>query len=402
MALTYTDGVGYEPTTAYQLVRKAWNTTLHEEVQNKSFFKNMVGKDKGGEGSLDGNIANAPIVEKTDLRKAAGDNITVGLVRGLTFGGPGDTASYNAGKVAGQQLVDAEDNLVFHHVQVKLAHQRQGVLIESALETEQRSPYDLRKVAKDALSTGLSKTLDDNTFFCLYAGYSPNVFRSLGHATAVPTQKNQVYGKDRSALTGLTANDKFGSEMVDMLASWAMINNIAPINGGKHILIVHPNDWYHARRDSAFIDGLMQADVRGDENRIFTGSLGRWAGIEIMTSNKITTCLNWDGLTVSSNSITLSAETTLPAGITAAQIRMPLLIGANAIARGYGKESYMERRKEDDYGNLVGFGGGYVYGDRRCDWVIDDGTGATSVNQSSACLYTYAPGATANAPTTWS
>lgn len=401
MALSYTS-VGYLPTTSYQLVRKAWNTTLHEEVQNKSFFKNMIGKDKGGEGSLDKSITNFPIVEKTDLRKAPGDNITIGLLRALWYGGPGDTASYNRGKVSSQQLVDNEDSLVFHHVQVKLAHQRDAVVIGNAFETEQRSPYDLRKAAQSALSSSLAKILDDGTFFALYARYSPNVFRSLGESVAVPAQKNQIFGNDRSALTGLTSNDKFGAEIIDRVASWVMTNNIAPINGDKHIIIVHPNDWYHARRDSSFVDGLLEADVRGDENRIFTGALGKWAGLEIMVSNKITTCLNFDALTVSSNTITLSAETSLPAGITAAQIRMPLVIGANAVARGYGKESYMVRRKEDDYENMVGFGGGMVYGDARTDWVVDDGTGATSVNQSSACLYTYSPGAVSNGPTTWS
>jgi len=402
MALSYSTSVGYAPTTSYQLVRKAWNATLHEEVQNKSFFKNMVGRDKGGEGSLSSAGSGFPIVEKTDLKKAAGDNITVGLARALYYGGPGDSASYNAGKVASQQLVDNEDDLVFHELQVKIALQRQAVLIENAFETEQRSPYALRKVAVDMLSSSLAKALDDNTFFALWAGYSPNVFRSLGTSVAAATQINQIYGKGRSAFTGLTVNDKLGAELIDTVASWVMTNNIQPINGDKHIMIVHPNDWFHARRDSAFVDGLQSADVRGDENRMFTGSLGKWGGIHVMTSNKVVTALNFDGLSVGSNEITLSAETTLPAGITAAQIRMPLLLGAGAIARGYGKESFMVRRKEDDYENLVGFGGGYVYGDRRADWEIDDGTGTTFVNQSSACIYTYAPAAGGTMPSTWS
>jgi hypothetical protein len=81
---------------------------------------------------------------------------------------------------------------------------------------------------------------------------------------------------------------------------------------------------------------------------------------------------------------------------------MNLLIGANSIARAVALPEYMERRKEDDYGNMIGFAGGLIYGDRRADWQIDDGTGSTYKNQSSVCVYSYSPSVASNFTTIWS
>jgi len=55
-----------------------------------------------------------------------------------------------------------------------------------------------------------------------------------------------------------------------------------------------------------------------------------------------------------------------------------------------------------DYGNLMGFAGGSIYGDRRADYALsqDSGVDSTVVNQSSAILYTHSTAATI--PTTWS
>lgn len=393
----------YTQGTSNQLTPKRWDTLLHEQVQNKSFFKNMIGKDKGGEGSLDDEVANKPIVEKTQLGKESGDQITMGLIR-QTYTGD----SFNKGVTANEALVDAEQSLVFHNLAVKIAHQRDGVLVQGKL-TLKRSPFDLLAEAKNRLSNTLSKILDDSLFFAIYGGYSPNVFRELGTSVAAPTaHPNSVFGKDRSALTAVDSTDVVDTDMLERIAVAVKENNINPIMyKGKETygFIIHPRGKRTLRADSHWVDANAFGLPRGDENPIFSWAEGEWAGIYVMVSNKIDTARNYAGLTVASSptQITLSAAT-VGSGVAATDLRMNILLGANAVARAYSLESYMARRKEDDYENKFGFGGGFIYGDRRADWALaqDSGSDGAVSNQSSLVVYSYSPNVNANLSAVWS
>lgn len=391
----------YTQGTSNQLTVKRWDTLLHEQVQNKLFFKDMIGKDKGGEGDLDRETPNMPIVEKTQLNKDSGDQITMGLVR-QTYTGD----SFNSGRVSNQALVDQEQDLTFHNVAVKIAHQRDGILVQGKL-TLKRSPFDLLQVAKDRLGNSLRKFLDDGLFFTIYSGYSPNVFRELGTSIAAPANHpNRLFGKDNAALTAMNVNDILDTDILERTAVFAKENNINPVMyKGKETygLIIHPRGKRQLRSDSHWVDANAFGLPRGDENPIFTWAEGEWAGIYAMVSNKVDTSRNYGGLTVGSNTITLSADTGF-AGVAATDIRMNIFIGANAVARAFGLESYMVRRKEDDYENKYGFGGGYIYGDRRADWALaqDSGTDGAIANQSSAVIYTYSPAVNSNLSPVWS
>lgn len=410
MAMDYDTGVGYSQGTSHQNTKKLWDSLLHEQVQNKSLFKNLTGKDKAGENSIDESVANYPIIEKTQLGKEQGDQITMGLVKNLyTTDGSIGSSNYvlnaNAGKTGNTQLVDNEDTLTFYNLKVKIAHQRAGVLIQGKM-AEQRSPYDLRKTAKDLLSTSLSKIQDDGLMFALYSGFSPNVFRELGHAVAVPTaHPNIIFGKDKSALTGVDQSDVFDTDTLERVAVSMKFNNINPCRweGGEDLLIiVHPFAYKTLRADSLYQASVGRARERGEGNPLFTGAEHAWAGLYIMQSNKVEVAMNYAGLTVSADVITLGAAT-MGAGIVNTDVRMNVVLGANAVARAYGLESYMVRRKEDDYENLIGFGGGYIYGDKRADFALsaDSGTDGAVKNQSSAILYTHSPNPNSNFSRIW-
>ena len=407
MAYTYTISGG-SIGTSNQLTAKVWSKLLHEQVQAKQIFKKWIGRDKGGEGSSTASSVNMPVVEVTNLKKEKGDQVTVPMARQLVTGGPNDTASYNAGKVGDTQLVDAESTMSWLNLKVKVCHQRQGVRIEDVHQYKARSPFDVFSAAKDMLGESLAARLDDGLIFAIYSRYSPNVFRELGITAAVPAENpNILYGNDRSALTTVTTADVISTELIDRLHSWVVTESINPIRtelGDSYLLLVSPADVFQLRRDSFWSDAQISGGVRGAENKMFSGNLGTWNGIYLFETPKISTALNHDGLTVTSNAITLSAETSLPGGITAAKLRKNILLGANAVGRAFAEETYMATRKEDDYGNIAGFAGGYVYGDARADWFenADTGTDGTAHNQSSAILYTYAPAAHSNISAVWS
>ena len=405
----YASNQGYSQGTGENLTKKMWDKVLHEQVQDKSFFKGLMGKDKGGEGSISEEMANFPIVEKTQLGKEGGDQVTLGLVKQL-----GNqtlyttTGAVNDGKVGNVQLVDSENAMTFHNLKVKLAHLRDGVAIFGKM-TEQRSPFDLQKTASSLLSTRLAKHLDDGLFFSLYTGFSPNILRELGTATvAAVAHPNQMFGNtshaNYAAMTNVSTNN-LNTAYLDALASILAVENINPcmVDGEpKFLFIAHPYATKTLRADSLWANAQYYVAEKGKKNPLFSGSIGQWNGIIVRESNKITTPLNVGTIAASSGTFTTLAAATDPTSSTTAVIRANIVLGANAVARAYGLESYMAKRKEDDYGNLIGFGGGSIYGDARADWVNssdDSGTDAT-VNQSSLIAHTYSP-AVSSAVSIW-
>lgn len=401
MAVSYAYG-GFDPASAHQNVRKAWDKLLHEQVVDKSAFKGLVGKDKGGEGSLDSETVNAPIVEKTQLGKESGDQITVGLVTSNIT----NATWYNDGKSGNNQLVDSEQSLTLYNTKVKIAHQRFGVAIDGKM-TLQRTPYDLVNTAKNNLSQEMSNFQDSGVFFSLYSGYSPNVLRELGTTAADPTDHpNRIFGKGKAALTDVSTTDVLDTDALDIIRVFWETRNINPIrvDGEPHAcLYVHPFNGRTLRRDSLWQDANINGMERGKSNPVFQNSLGAWAGIVVKESNKVGTAKDYNGLTVASDEITLS-DATMGAGITATDVYMSVLLGANAVARAFALESYMVRRKEDDYENIYGFGGGYIYGDRRADFALsqDSGSDGSVKNQSSAVIYFHKGDATAlTLPSIW-
>ena len=397
----------YTQGTSNQLTKKVWDGLLHESVQDKQFFKGMIGKDKAGEGSIDSQVVNFPIVQKTQLGKEAGDQITMGLVKALV---QGDT--YNAGKTGNEALVDNELGMTFHNAKVKIAHYRNGVLVEGKM-TEQRSPFQLRTTAKGLLSEHLAKVLDDSIFPTFYMGYSPNVVRELGASTAAPAaHPNIVYGKNKSALTDVTAADVVDTLMLENLAVAVIESNINPIRVDGYdtfLFAVHPRGMKTLRADSAWVDANKQGMPRGAENPIFSRASGRWGNIYVMETNKVGTAKTWSAATVTGSGtgadpyLLSISDATVGSGVAATDVRMNVLIGANSIARAFALESYMERRKEDDYGNKIGFGGGFLYGDRRADWYLaaDSGTDGTVKNQSSILVYSHSPNPNSNFSGVW-
>jgi N4-gp56 family major capsid protein len=397
MAFDYDTGVGYAQTTTNQGTRKAWDTLLHEQVQNLLFFKGLIGTDKGGEGALDSRTINSPIVEKTQLEKESGDQITLQLVKGIDSG----ATWYNDGKTGNTQLVDNESTLTFHNAKVKLSHFRCAVAIDGMM-TEQRSPFDLKMSAKDAVAQKLAMQLDKGTFWAYYAKYPNNVMRDLGTTAAAPVlHPNIIYGKHTSLAT-MDPTDTLSTDLLELVrvfVSEGNVNGIMNEGNTHHILVVHPRNGKTLRADSFWVDANSQAMERGVANPLFQNSTGQWGGIVVKESNNVATLVDFAGITASADVLTVP-DLTPPTGV-AADFRQCILIGANSVARAYGKRSYMAQRKEDDYGNISGFAGGFIQGDVRADWAAnaDNGTDGSVKNQSSALLYTYAPATVV--PTIW-
>jgi hypothetical protein len=383
---------GYAPTTAYLAVKKLWDSLLHKQVQQSLFFKDMIGRDDGGEDAA--NFSNYPIVEKTQLGKDSGDAITMSLVRQLVT-----STFYNAGVTGNTQLVDSETAMSFYTTKVYVSHWRDATAILGK-QTMQRSPFDLRSQAKGLLANEVAQFLDQGLFFCLYSGYSPNVVREIGTSTLLEKLPlNNIYGKDQTALANLAVTDTVDTELLDIVSTVCVTNNINAVKHegrGRWGFVIHPFGTKTLRADSLYQDAQIHAN-KG--TGIFSRAIGEWGDLYILEHNGIDYAKNYGSLTVSSDAITIAAASP---GTTNTDTRMNLLIGANAVARARALPEYMAARKEDDYGNIVAWASGLIYGDRRADYQIDDGTGSTFKNQSSICVYSYSPTVAGNFTAIWS
>jgi len=342
---------GFAQASAHQNTRKAWDTLLHEQVNNLLVFKGLIGTDKGGEGALDAHILNKPIVQKTQLSKDSGDQITMGLMKKLSgVGGGGTTAWFNDGVVGNVQLVDSEDGITMHNVKVKIAHIRQGVKINGR-STLQRSPYSLMSEAKNALANSLASQYDRSILFALYSGFSPNVLRELGVTEADPTaHPNRIFGKGKATLPDVDSTDKLDTDALELCRVFWQQENISAINvdgEGHLILLIHPRGGRTLRADSLWQDGNINGMPRSKDNPVFQNAIGSWAGIVVRESNIVETSFDYNVITVAANKLEDLTAATMGAGVSATDVHMNVLIGANAVARAYGLENYMERRKED-------------------------------------------------------
>ena len=398
--LSFLPGPGHTAAaTTSALTPKIWDKILHEQVQNKSFWKNMTGKDKAGEGSLDNDISNFPIVQKTDLKKSSGDRIRVGLVKAVNLTDETTFTYWNYGKVTGQELIDAESSLTFYYQSVPVALYRDGVLIENEMSF-QNSPFDLQKVAVDALSNKLNYYRDSGFFSAFYAKYSPEVVRTLASASSV-AHPNMLYGKNKTALTEVDSNDLVDCDLLERLAVYQKINHIAPIGDGQLMFIVHPYGTKTLRADSAWFDAQKGAAPRSKENAIFTGEVGNYAGIHLFEDTRISSAKEYGSLTITTYAVASAFTASSMGNIAATDARMNLLIGANAMTEAFAKETFMRRRKEDDYGEKSGFGGGFIRGAMRADYLPDMSSSTTAVNQSSAVIYSYSPSPIGNVSAIW-
>ena len=126
----------------HPLAVSVWSKSLAAEAFRKTFIGKFIGE---GEDSL--------IMEKTDLKKGAGDNITCGLNVQLQGDGTQGDATLEGNEEA---LQFYDDTLVIN--QLRHASRVKGRM------TEQRVPYNLRSTSKTRLSDWFARRMDQCFF----------------------------------------------------------------------------------------------------------------------------------------------------------------------------------------------------------------------------------------------
>ena len=303
---------------APELVMRAWAKNTWESGFNKSFFEKFTGTSPG-----------SIIQVKEELTRQAGDTIIIPLLMPLTSAG-----------VSGDDTLEGnEEALIYRDFAVKIDQIRNAVRIKGRM-AEKKVQQDMRKDAREGLADWLAKWIDTT------------IFKEL---TADPTPDRIVYGGSATSEDSIGSADTFNTSLIGKAKRIALADEntmVKPVRiNGKETYVMIIDQW-QARdltSDERWINAQQYANVRGENNPIFSGALGVYDGVVIHQCNRI-----------------IRTET----GSGGTKVGHALFLGAQAAVFALGEPPTWE---EDffDYRNKVGFSCGRICGIKKTSFKYD-------------------------------
>ena len=261
--------------------------------------------------------------------KGDGDAINIPLLMPLTGTG-----------IEGDNVLEGnEEALVYRDFKVELNQWRNAVRIKGRLE-EQKTQLDLRRDAKYALSKWLATKIDNMIFSAL---------------TDSPTPDRIVYGGTATSIGSIGAADTFDTKIIGRAKRLALANEntqIKPVKiDGRDTFVMVIDQWMarDLKADESFQAAQQYANIRGQDNPIFTGALGRYDGVVIHVSNRIP------------RDTTGSGGTTVGHG---------LFLGAQAAVFAVGNQPTWDE-KYFDYNSKYGVSFGRIFGIKKSQFKYD-------------------------------
>ncbi|WP_022667913.1 N4-gp56 family major capsid protein [Desulfospira joergensenii] len=326
------------------LARQVWEPGLAIEAEDQQYFKKFMGKGK-----------NAIIKVATDLKKSsAGESITVGLQMKLSGDGiEGDN------DIEG---TDAEEGLSHYADKVYIDQRRKGTKSKGKM-SEQRVPYNLRKMGRDALAIWYGEDYDQQYFMYLAGarGVNPNFHFATdwtGRANnGMIAPSYQVYGD----ASGVPASSKADLDAADLMTlntierCLAMAETTSPLirpiskgDSGKYVLVMHTFQAFALRASMSTNDWLdIHKHTDGPKSMIYKDCLGEWNGIILHKHRNV---IRFDDYGAG-------------ADVDAARA---LFLGAHAGLAAWGKNGeygrYSWNEETDDRGNRLVITAGSIYG----------------------------------------
>lgn len=291
------------------LVKKAWEEKLFRDTAKESYFSRFMG---GGAESL--------VQVNTKLEKDKGDKVTFGIRMRLS----------GSGVTSGQVLEGKEEKLVTYDYSVTLEQYRHAVRDNGEIDRK-RAMFSIDDESESALKTWGAEKIDQ---LCM--------------DTIVTSPTKIFYGDGTSTATVTTAG-KLTPALISKAKTWALGGGartqtpLRPIriNGKNHfVLLVHPDVMYDLKQDSTFAQALREAEVRGKENPVFSGSAAIWDGVVIHEHENVPIVTNW------------GAGGNVPGA-------KCILMGAQSLVWAWGKRPSVVSR-DFDYGNEHGFAWGFI------------------------------------------
>lgn len=353
------------------LAVKIWSKSLAKEAFRMSYVGRFIGE---GEDSL--------VQEKVDLKKGAGDKITCGLNVQLQ----GDGVAGDSTLEGNEEALEFYDDALFID-QLRHASRTKGKM------TEQRVPYNLRKVSRDRLADWWARRMDESFFNQICGNTAVSDTRRTGMNDPVAPSTNRIIRAGNQASDqALTSGDTFTLDLIDIArerAETASIENdtgplIRPIRymgGDYYVMFLHDYQVTALRTDTGtgMWQDIQKAAMQGgdvEKNPIFTGALGIYNGVVLHKASRVTQGVNGS---------TGAAET---------DVRRAVLCGAQSATIAFGADGgpskYSWYEENFDYGNQLGVKAGTIFGLKKTKFIPKDDSSTNAEDFGTIVVSTYA------------
>lgn len=327
-----------DTTIPQELVLKAWAKQAWEAGLHDSFFHKFMGKN-----------ARSIIQVKEDLQKGPGTSINIPLLLPLSGAGVWDD----------NILEGNEEALEYASFDTYLHYIRHGVRLNGLYE-EQKTQINMRKDARDALAEWLSTFIDTNIFAVLTGVLPP--FVAAGTTTAnyqfpisAPSSNRVIYGGSATSEATVAAADTFSADLIGKAKRLATADEntaIRPINvNGKntYVMVIDPFQARDLRNDTKWLEAQKHANIRGEDNPIFSGAMGMYDGVVIHEHNRVPRTAT---------------------GASNAKVGHALFLGAQAVVFAEGNAPKWVEKKFD-YENKWGVSCGRMFGLQKSQFKYD-------------------------------
>lgn len=245
------------PTNLSSAIPTIWDEKVRLDAARKSFW----GKFTGKEGS------DQPIIERMDFSQEPGNTINVQIASQLLQEGQtGDTT-----------LENSEEKFTLGQISVTPTVLRHAVAVN--WRTKKQINFDSIRMIGDLLSTWQARRTDEDLFNEIINTNAPSV----------------MYAGDATSRATLGPNDTFGVDEI-MRGKVAIQRQgalpIRTIMDGKGEVdwfgcVISETDEYNLKLDTVWNENNRNADVRGDQNKIFSGALGHHNGVYVYSHTAV-------------------------------------------------------------------------------------------------------------------
>lgn len=344
------------------LTVKIWAKKLFAEALKMTRFGQFKGAD---------NATDALVSTRTELAKAKGDKITIGLRMQLTAPG-----------IQGDGTLEGEEEALTLYNDSVLLDQLRHAIRTAGKMSEQRVNFETQEEGMEGLRDWWADRLDGS------------FFNQLGGATTQQTQANAVqstsidtrYSGNNAAIApssnnlmicsaaldateaSLSATTTFSLKLADIDRAVAKAKTLTPairpvnVNGQKmYPLFIHPFQTYQLRSNTStgqwqdIQKAMLTGGVIGD-NPLITGMLGTYNNVMMIEDSRVP-CV--------ASSVTASTS-----------YRRGILAGAQAIGLAVGRDNAdtnMSWTEElFDYGNQLGVSAGMIFGIKKFQFNSQD------------------------------
>jgi N4-gp56 family major capsid protein len=399
------------------LARKIYSVGLFTRVQHAPGFMNLLSGEMPKEGSFAAKTKGQtspdyPIVKAGDLAKGAGDTVSIDLFN-ILQGKPvmGDT------RIEGRMM-----QLTYSSMDVRIDQVRGGADSGGRM-TQKRTVHNLRNISMAGLQAWMQR-LEDQTALVHLAGArgsqstsdwvipastDPDFASIMVNTVRAPTKNRQFYANDATLPSDIGTNDALTLQDIDrvvaQLRESPVVMQSVKIKGDDRawndplwVMFVTERQWLYLQARTSqttwrqAVQYAFERKSSGVKHPLFDAyETIMWNGVLIKRMNRYAIRFN-TGTSVTYDTGGADGGTYTEATATTAQpVDRAIIVGAQALAKAYGKSAsdyfYDWSEKEVDHGNSIETVSAAMCGSAKIRFRIDD----ADTDFGVAVLDSYAP-----------